>query len=313
MFCSPTSPLDQADLKSLLAHLAHPQTSESSLSPADFRNAQQWAIAANLVTEQGLTPEGQLVANKDPYLETTVTDWLIHFHLSRHGLWRYFVYEFLPNQKPFKQDELFTHCLKIFKTESPDTLKKSLRLVLKTYTESPAIVKSGFLKQQNKTYLTGYSDLSNPYTTGYILAKIWEHEFKTRSSILVDEIIESETPLNQVLGIDKESLLQQLDILAEQEIIEQRSAKPHLIGTKPIKREAHESAYQVYCCWNSSIDLLEKAYENDIATPNRPLIQSLGDILDDDEDIPDFSQLLKWVSRLTAFDGGSNTMIKLAS
>jgi ABC-type antimicrobial peptide transport system ATPase subunit len=58
---------------------------------------------------------------------------------------------------------------------------------------------------------------------------------------------------------------------------------------------------------------LEKAYESDIATPNRPLIQSLGAILDDDDDVPDFSQFLEWASRLTALDGGSNTIVKLVS
>jgi hypothetical protein len=77
-----THPLQKPDLRSLLAHLAQPNAGELSLSAATLRKTQSWAIAANLLTEQGLTTEGRLVATKDPYLESTVTDWLIHFHLS---------------------------------------------------------------------------------------------------------------------------------------------------------------------------------------------------------------------------------------
>lgn len=310
----PPFPLDKAKLRSLLTHLAQPSAEKLSLSAADRRKTQQWAISAHLLTDQGLTQAGQLVATKDPYLEATVTDWLIHFHLSlnEYSLWHYFVYEFLPNHSSFTQDELLTSCLEIFRAESPDELKKNLRLMLKAYTEPQGIAKNRFLTQQKKSYLTGNSDLSNPYTTGYILATIWERSFKTRVSILVDEIIDTGTGLNAILGISQELLLQQLDVLAKHEIIEQRSAKPHLAGTKPPPKDATEFSYQVHRCWNTPIELLEKAYENDIATPNRPLIQSLGDILDDD-DVPDFSQFLEWASRLTALDGGSNTIVKLAS
>jgi hypothetical protein len=307
--------LDKAKLRSLLAHLAQPNAGEFALLATDLRKIQPWAIAANLLDERGLTPEGQRVVTKDPYLEATVTDWLIHFHLSsgERGLWKYIVYEFLPQHPSFTQDDLLNSCTEIFTGISRDKLKKSIRLVLQAYTESQAIAKNRFLTQQKKLYSTGNSDLSNPYTVGYILAKLWEHHFKTRTSVLVDEILAEEFGLAPVLGISEEALRQQLETLASNEIIEQRSAKPHLSGTKPRSKNEHESSYQVYRCWDSPIELLEKAYENDIATPNRPLIQSLGDILDDDDNIPDFSQFLEWVSRLTALDGGSNTIAKLAS
>ena len=316
----PNCPLDKDDLRSLLQAIAQappstPLAAQTGLTTAAFRNATQWAQATHLLDERGLTPEGKLIARKDPYLEAVVTDWLMHFYLSLGdlSLWSYFLYEFLPEHSSFTQDELFNHCIQSFIIESPDKLKKSLRLILKTYIEPQAIAKNKFLMQDNKRYSTGNSDLSNPYTVGYLLAKIWERDFKSQSAVLSDQIVNAEMGLANVLGINSEQLRQQLDTLANYEIIEQRSAKPHLTGTKPQIERDTTSSYQVIRSWETAAELLEKAYENDIATPNRPLIQSLGAILDDDDDIPDFSHFLDWASELFVIEGGSNTMIKLVS
>jgi Protein of unknown function (DUF4007) len=310
----PTHPLRKADLRSLLSQMAHPSTA-SSLSTTALHRTTQWATAASLIDERGLTPEGRLVATKDPYLETTVTDWLIHFHLSlvERSLWKYFVYEFLPDHVSFTQDEFFSCCADIFITESPDKLKKSLRLILRTYIELEAIAKSKFLMQDKKRYLVGEPDLSNSYTIGYLLARVWERDFKSQAAVLIDEIVNAEMGLSNVLGIDEEHLRQQLDNLAKYEIIEQRSAKPHLTGTKTQTEIDTTSSYQVIRGWETAAELLEKAYENDIATPNRPLIQSLASVLDDDDEIPNLSQLLEWVSELVVLEGGSKIMIKLVS
>jgi hypothetical protein len=266
-----------------------------------LRTAKQWANCASLINQQELTAEGQLVATKDPYLEATVTDWLIHFNLSlcNDGLWNYFIYDFIPKHPSFTQDELIASALKVFRTQAPNKLGKRLELMLRTYTDQQSIARNKFLVQQNKTYLSGNSDLSNPYTIGYFLAKIWEHKFKGRDSILISEISDEEMGLNTILGITKEELLKHLDILAKYKVIEQRTAKPHLAGTKSQTKEDNEFPYQVYRCWNQAVELLEKAYENDMATPNRPLVQSLGEILDDDDNDLDFLQFLEWASRLT--------------
>lgn len=139
----PTSPLCKDNLRYVLAacwsstrqsQIAQPDLEESLPSPAARRTAQQWAIAASLLDEQGLTPEGQLVATKDPYLEATVTDWLIHFNLSQNdrSLWHYVVYDFLPEHSSFTLDELLNGCIEGFTTASPDRSKKHLRLILRT-------------------------------------------------------------------------------------------------------------------------------------------------------------------------------------
>lgn len=307
----PLAPLHKEALRYLL-------TSSPTAQPpsaAALRNARKWAIAANLLDDQGLTAEGKLVATKDPYLEATVTDWLIHFHLSSgdRSLWQLFVFEFLPQHSEFTQDELLNYFANVSSMESTDALHKVTRSILKTYTDSAAIANSQFLTCGRKAYSIGNPDLSNPYTTGYLLAKIWERDFKARSTVLVDDILNAEMGLARLLGIQKDQLRQQLDTLAKHGVIEQRSAKPHLADTKPPIKEDGELSYQVFRCWETPHELLERAYENDKATPNRPLIQSLSSISDDDEDMPDFSSFLKWAAGFISLDGGSNTITRLAS
>jgi hypothetical protein len=64
---SPTSLLNKAKLRSLLAHLAQPNPSELPLSAVDRRKAQQWAIAASLLGDRSLTLEGSLAKTKGLY------------------------------------------------------------------------------------------------------------------------------------------------------------------------------------------------------------------------------------------------------
>ncbi|WP_448604350.1 DUF4007 family protein [Thermoleptolyngbya sp.] len=307
----PLTPLQ----KEALRHLLTPSPTAKPPSAAALRQVKQWAIAANLINDQGLTAEGKLVTTKDPYLEATVTDWLIHLHLSLgdRSLWQLFVFEFLPDYSEFTQDELLNYFTNVFSSESSDSLRKVTQSILKTYIDSEAIAKSQFLTYTQKMYSTGNPDLSNPYTTGYLLAKIWQRDFKAQPAVLVDDILNAKMGLADLLGIKKDQLRHQLDVLARYDVIEQRSAKPHLSDTKPPMKAEGESSYQVFRCWETPDELLERAYENDRATPNRPLIQSLGSILDDDEDMPDFSSFLEWATGFISLDGGSNTITRLAS
>nr|MCU0569979.1 hypothetical protein [Oculatellaceae cyanobacterium Prado106] len=247
--------------------------------------------------------------------------WLIHGHLSlgdtrfdRGNVWQYFVYEFLPNHSSFSQNDLLNACTETFPILSSAALQKLVRLVLNTYIDGQAIAKNRFLILNQKQYSTGQSDLSNPYTVGYLLAKTWERDFQSRQAVLVDEIIDTERGLASLLGVNQEQLRQHLDILATHSLIEQRSAKPHLSTLKPPLREAGESSYQVYRCWETPIELLKKAYEADQATPNQPLSKALEGILQDsDDDVPDFSQFLEWASGLIPQPGDIRLEIGLAS
>ena len=118
-------------------------------------------------------------------------------------------------QITFTQDELLQACIHAFSLESQEQLKKSLKLMLKAYTESNAIAKIQFITKQSKKYSKSYPDLSNTYTMGYIFAKLWEDQFQSRDSILVNEILSEKVKLGVVLGIDQDSLKSELDRLAK--------------------------------------------------------------------------------------------------
>lgn len=327
---STLSALNKEDLQRLLRHSATDGFLASSLELSKqtglkeykLRSLKHWATRSGLIMQNALTPVDRLVVTKDPYLETNVTDWLIHFHLSLSDytrqkpsenmadwdVWAYIVYYFLPSHKSFSFDDLLTAITLIFANLKQEKLKKIIRLVLQTYTDSKAVTKCKFLIKQQDCFTTGNANLSNPYTIGYLLARIWERDFSSKNSVLVDDLT---TPfgLANVLGINESQLRQQLDILATHEIIEQRSAKPHLTGKKTQKKQDTESSYQVIRCWDNTQELLEQAYDNDIATPNQPLIRSLASILDDDNEMPDFTRFLEWASGLIVLDGGSGNII----
>jgi Protein of unknown function (DUF4007) len=319
----PTHPLQKADLRSLLLAIAPapPGTplatlaESTGLTPAAFRNAIQWAQATHLMDDRGLTPEGHVVATKDPYLEAVVTDWLMHFHLSLNAssLWSYLIYEFLPENAAFTLDELLSTGIKVFVTETSEQLKKNIQLILRTYTEPQAIANNKIITRQGKIYSISNPNLSNVYTVGYVLAIFWEREFKERMAITINELLEVKSGLASCLGLSNEQLKQQLDVLATHEIIEKRSLKLYGIGSKISSEKSLKPDYQLIRKWEASLELLEKAYDNDIATPNQPLIKSLDSILDENDDVPDFSQFLYWASELFVLEGGSNTMIMLAS
>lgn len=203
----PTMPLNKADMKRCLAIWAEqPGASISAVSTqTDLRrqrvsNAKQWATLGNLLDSRGLTAEGKLALQKDPYLEATVTDWLIHFFSSLSGrglqpqpegfaawgIWTYFVYQFLPEHTTFTQVDLSQAASKYFEKSKIDDRLKAL---LKTYTRGNAIANCNFLSQNDGHYTTGTPNLQNAYTVGYLLANIWQRDFGDHSSVLVSEIL----------------------------------------------------------------------------------------------------------------------------
>lgn len=273
---------------------------QTGLSQQRASNAKQWAVLGNFLNIEGLTYEGHLALEKDPYLEATVTDWLIHFfcsfggyglqaqpqNLVSWGLWSYFIYDFLPSHSTFTEAELTQSASQYFEDGK---LSDRIQVLLKSYLKEAAIANCGFLTYENSLYATGTPRLENTYTVGYLLASIWKRDFNNQSSILISDLISSPMGLCQLLAINKAELYKQMDRLAELDIIEQRSAKPHRLGDKPERRQNKEDQYVVVRHWDTPFDLLTKAYEQDPAVPNRPLIQALDNILGDDEDdLPPF-------------------------
>ncbi|GAC1462385.1 MAG: hypothetical protein NVS2B14_16290 [Chamaesiphon sp.] len=221
-----------------------------------------WATRAGLISGHYLSDEGKIVLAKDPYLESTVTEWLMHFYLSLGnqgmkkppddpadwGGWSYFVYTFLAQHNTFTVDELENYSKVIFDQESPKNLLKRFKFVLRAYTESQALGSCKFLTLEEDQYFAGHARLPNPYLVGYFLAKLWERDFNGEGSVLTEFILNHKMGLGPVLGVKPESLQEQLNALEAYGIIEQRRAVP---------------PFQVIPRWDRSLALLEKAYDSD--------------------------------------------------
>lgn len=234
----------------------------TGLGNMKVRPMKSWASRAGLLSGDRLSPEAKIVLEKDPYLESTITDWLMHFYLSfgSHGLenppntpadwggWSYFVYTFLQEHSSFTSEDLLHYSSLIFDQETPKSLTKNFKFVLRAYTEPQALASCKFLSFAENRYFAGDSRLPSPYLVGYFLAKLWERDFNSEGSVLTESILKQKMGLAPVLGLQTEALQEQLNALEAYGIIEQRRAVP---------------PFQVIPRWDDPLALLEKAYDSD--------------------------------------------------
>lgn len=220
-----------------------------------------WARRSGLVRDNYLTPEGKIILAKDPYLQSPITDWYMHFYLSfgDNGLatppdtpadwggWTWFVYSFLPEYFTFNTANLFYEAGQTFSDDAKQ-IEKNLRYVLRAYTESEALAACQFLQKIDTTkYIAGEAQLPNPYLIGYFLSKLWERDFGDTTSIVTDDILNHKMGLAPLLGLEPATLQEQLDKLEIFGLIEQWRTVPPF---QSIRR------------WESPLALLEQAYAN---------------------------------------------------
>jgi Protein of unknown function (DUF4007) len=221
-----------------------------------------WATRSGLVSGNFLSPEGKLILGKDPYLESPITNWFMHFYLSLGdkglqtptetpadwGGWPYFVYTFLPSYRTFTSDDLVHTSALVFEQETTKSLTKNFKFALRAYTEEQALANCKFLIQEGDQYIAGHPHLPNPYLVGYLLAKLWERDFQDAKSALTESILTHPMGLAPVLGISAAATQEQLNALEAHGIIEQRRAVP---------------PFQIIPRWDTPLSLLEKAYDSD--------------------------------------------------
>ena len=282
--------LRKEDLRLLLHSLQERTNKSTDWKINNIRNVKSWARASNLIDAKGLTELGKILINKDPNLQATVTDWVIHFQLSlgNYPLFNYFIHDYIKNYKHIKNSQLETNTI------------KAMKLLVRIYTETEALAKCRFITKNGQDFSIGSPDLSNTFTVAYLLAEIWERKYPNSRSLLVNEVLSHDYQMTTILGIKTESLRLYLDKLAQHEIIEQRLAGFYAVDELPPIKLKSDEDYQIFPCWESSLELLKRAYDNDVDTPNRPLALALDDYLNDVE-VPDFSQFLEIISEIKPF------------
>ncbi|MBD2293806.1 DUF4007 family protein [Anabaena sphaerica FACHB-251] len=234
---------------------------KTGLGNAKVGKIKSWAIRSGLVKDNYLSPEGRIVLKHDPYLQSIITDWLMHFYLSfgneglkqipenpsEWGGWTYFIYIFLPENPTFTKDNLFQNSIPIFE-EPAKVIPERFKYILRAYTEPQALANCQIIQEiKTNTYQTGKAKLPNSHLIGYFLAKLWERDFNKQTSVLTDDIINQKMGIVPVLGIQPETLQQHLNSIESLGIIEQRRTV---------------SPYQIIRRWDAPVNLLEKAYGN---------------------------------------------------
>ena len=218
-----------------------------------------WATRSGLVDDVKLTPQGAIARKHDPYLQSPITDWLMHFYLSfsdkglatpppdpaEWGGWTWFVYSFLPQRKTFSRQELESYASPVF-TKAAKNIAKDLNILLRAYTEPHALFGCGFVKTPEKDkFVVAQANQPNDYLIAYLLSQLWERDFGDTNSVQTREILQQKLGLTEVLGINTESLQTILDRLEAKAIIEQNQA---VSPAETVRR------------WHNPLDLLEKAY-----------------------------------------------------
>jgi hypothetical protein len=195
-----------------------------------------------------LTDVGQATLEKDRQLKKPVTQWVLHYHLSRVGgeaeAWAYFVHEFLPDYPGFDRATLE------MRVEERFGGRASLRsikpgLVLSSYTESRSLGLLRLLREVGRQYFQAQPYIPTPYIVGYILAEIWDAKHPMRMMVDVDMLSEP-GHLGPSVGLKGSDLQEQLNALTHLGIIGQMRGVP---------------PYQVVRQWDNKLGLLEKAYE----------------------------------------------------
>jgi hypothetical protein len=226
-----------------------------------------WSIRSGLVDRETgkLTPQGAIARKHDPYLQSPITDWLMHFYLSFSdkglatpppdpadwGGWTWFVYSFLPNHPSFSRNTLDHAANQVYETDKKKakSISDDLLKVLKAYTDKKdALAQINFLKSPAKDqYIAGEATLPPDELIAYFLTMICERDFKGLSQINSDRLLNHPYGLAPILGISTDQVQDLLDRLSGKGIIEQYRTVP---------------PFQVIPRWHEPLDLLEKAYVN---------------------------------------------------
>jgi hypothetical protein len=214
----------------------------------------EYADCAGLITVEPrgrqikLTDVGRVVFECDRQMKKPVTQWALHYHLSRVGgkaeAWAHFVHEFLPHHQKFERVEYEKSVEEKFGSRAK---LRSIKpgLVLNSYTENRGLGLVRLLRESGREYVRMRPNIPlPPYVIGYILAEIWDARHPTRMMIDEDALSE-QGHLGPTIGLKDSDLQELLNDLTHIGVIGQmREAPP----------------FQVVKQWGDKFELLRKAY-----------------------------------------------------
>lgn len=230
-----------------------------NVSDGKVRPTIQYAIYGGLLDPNAaesqsdilLSDVGKIIFKNDQRLKSAVTQWVIHYFLSRPQsealIWSFFVHEFLPQYTEFESQTLEEELMRRFTDLSERINKENRRILTSCYTDGDALSKTGLVESYEKDrFIRGTSNYPNPFLTAYILAEIWEARHGHDVSMVEPSVLLERGHLATTMNLNEGDL---------QNCLSEMSA----IGAISQMREA--APFQIVRKWTDKFDLLRRAYE----------------------------------------------------
>lgn len=204
------------------------------------KSLKYWLIVSNLIIEDKkngyvLSELGELIKDKDPYIEDIFSLYFIHTYIvqneERALIWNLFFNKC--NLTEFSKDDLQARIEYILKSNNLEynvkILNDEISALLKTYTneqknDTPEnnftcpLVELKLIKKLDKdTYIKEKSSINNldPYVVYWVLI----NQVKERDSINIEELLKEDNSVSKLLNLDKILLNDYLDILKRMGLI----------------------------------------------------------------------------------------------
>lgn len=217
-------------------------------------------LAGHSSRKKSFTHFGRLVRSRDPYLNDTATQWLMHYHLSApHGpgptFWNYLVSSRLRIGAELKKGEVakkIAHHLEQVTGEfhSSDALGSSATAFLGTYANQDCLGLLGFLESSNGTtsglYWVKEPDPPPLWAFAYALADYWESVWPEQPGINLAKLLEPGS-FASIFLISSSQLEKMLEELRREG------------GVLDLYRDV--PPYQVTRLWSDKAAFLERLYE----------------------------------------------------
>lgn len=204
------------------------------------KSLKYWLVVSNLIIEDkkngyALSELGELIKDKDPYIEDIFSLYFIHTYIvqneERALIWNLFFNKC--NLIEFSKDDLQARIEYILKSNNLEynvkILNDEISALLKTYTneqknDTPEnnftcpLVELKLIKKLDKDiYIKEKSSINNldPYVVYWVLI----NQAKERDSINIEELLKEDNSVSKLLNLDKILLNDYLDILKRMGLI----------------------------------------------------------------------------------------------
>lgn len=211
----------------------------TSLGTNYQKSMPRYAKRAGLLNQKNhLTLFGSFVAEYDPHMEKTGTQWLLHYHLSAPhqptAFWHHLVTRWFIPGNTFTAEQLVED-LMIFlqhhtgKTPAPRSVRSTVTIFVGTYLKSDGLKRLGLLEETEKgTYRVPQVARPSVWVLGYALADYWQAYYGERLTVNLDDLIGKNFAGLFLLG--EEGLTELLIELKQEGIIDlYRVARPYQV------------------------------------------------------------------------------------